>query len=165
MSMSRDALPASGQDLAQVLSGLLRLKSMALLEERQRGRLHGLLRDYAPGSIRDIRILLLALESGAVGRIGSQTPLPAAEALAPEADGMVERFGCDRTLALAAITTWARALADLRGESVAALSPARPRSTPAPLADDGPGWLARFGGLGFALFLVLVALAHWFGAF
>ena len=165
MSTSRDALPGPGQDLAQVLAGLLRLKGMPLLEERQRGRLHGLLRDYAPGSVRDIRLLLLALESGAVGRIGAMSPLPAAETLSGEADGMVERFGCERSLATRAIATWVRALADLRGQSVARPSPAPPAAGPGPVMDDRPGWFARFGGLGFALFLVLVALAHWFGAF
>jgi hypothetical protein len=168
MSVPSDSQFAPGPDLAPVLLALLRREGIGLLE--QRARLNGLLRDYAPTAIRDIRLLLAAHDAGTPRRLEAAADPVAAEALSAEADRMVEEFGCARPLAVGAVNTWARALAGLRnapsgsGEVPSPLLPSPGAAAgPRPVVDDAPSPIGRWGGIALAVLLVLVALARWLG--
>lgn len=172
MSAPTESQIVAGPDLAPVLVGLLRREGAGLLQ--QRGRLNGLLRDYAPGAIRDIRLLLAAYDSGVPHRLGQVAEPTETRLVAQEADRLVDEFGCAHPLALNAVSTWGRAFAGLRVPA----APERPKSAgpvhfiqsqqqaTAPAADaqrDEPGGMGRWGGIALGLFLVLVALARWLG--
>ena len=164
LSASNDSQFAPGPDLAPVLLGLLRREGIGLLEQRR--RLNGLLRDYAPMAIRDIRLLLAAYDAGTPGRLGASRDPSAAGSLAAEADRMVEEFGCARPLALNAVQTWGRALADLRAPEPRPPSPTPVLATPVHATastpdEERPGWFGRWGGIGIGLLLVLIALVRW----
>lgn len=157
-----------GPDLAPVLAGLLRRDGIGLL--RQRARLAGLLRDYAPGAIRDIRLLLTAYDAGAPARLESLADPVDARMIAAEADRLVAEFGCARLLALNAVETWGRALASLRGAGLPApllvpRSPAseNPQASAALPGEEQPGWVGRWGGIAVGVLLVLLAVARWLG--
>lgn len=157
-----------GPDLAPVLAGLLRRDGIGLL--RQRARLAGLLRDYAPAAIRDIRLLLTAYDAGAPARLESLANPVEARTLAAEADRLVAEFGCARLLALNAVETWGRALASLRAPGLPppllvprSPAPVVPPASAALPDEERPGWVGRWGGIGVGVLLVLTALARWLG--
>lgn len=165
MSVASESQLAPGPDLAPVLVGLLRREGSGLLDRR--GRLNGLLRDYAPAAIRDIRLLLAAFDAGAPGRLKAASDPLEAGMLAEEAERLVEQFGCSRALALNAVETWGRALVGSRG-------PAIPVRAAAPVSavaagglqapdEDRPGPIGRWGGIAVGVLLVLVAVARWLG--
>lgn len=167
MSVRSDGEFASGPDLAPVLLALLRREGIGILE--QRGRLNGLLRDYAPMAIRDIRLLLVAHDAGTPARLQASVDPLAAAPLADEADRMVDEFGCAKPLALNAVRTWARALSNLRNPVPAGAAEAQPipayaGETVAIAEEEQPGWFARWGGIALAIVLVLIALVRWLGA-
>lgn len=163
MSASTESHLAPGPDLAPVLIGLLRRDGIGLLEQRR--RLNGLLRDYAPNAIRDIRLLLAAYDAGTPARLEASSDPSAAGPLAAEADWLVEEFGCARPLALHAVETWGRALSGLRAPiPVPAPSPGMAAAaSPANAAEqeEQPGWFGRWGGIGVGILLILIALVRW----
>ncbi|TDR89188.1 hypothetical protein [Enterovirga rhinocerotis] len=170
MAASFENRPAGQPDLAPILVGLARRHGSAVLG--QRARLHGLLRDYAPTALREIRLLLAALDVGAPSRLQAAADPVAPALLAAEAGRMADEFGCERSFALQAAETWGRATLALRAPQ-ASLPP--PRHAPAvsetlapppapPLAyADQPSWFGRWGGVLIAALLAFVALARWLG--
>lgn len=163
MSLPPQSTIAPGPDLAPVLVGLLRREGLGLLQ--QRGRLNGLLRDYAPAALRDIRLLLVAHDSGVSARLGSADNPLAPDVMAAEAGRMIEEFGCSKPLAENAVATWGRAFVGLRAPPPETPQPNEP--SPVGLATphdhDRPGWFARFGGIGLAVVLAVIALARALG--
>lgn len=168
MSNASESHFTPGQDLAPVLLGLLRREGIGLLEQRR--RLNGLMRDYAPAAIRDIRLLLAACDTGAAARLVASSDPLASASLAAEADRMVEEFGCARPLALGAVQTWGRALAGLRAPVRSTDPPGPGAATPVATAtgpavgEERPGWFGRWGGIGIGILLVLIALIRWLGS-
>lgn len=120
-------------DLALVIAAIVRRHGTGVLGERR--RLHGLLRDHAPGSVRDIRMLMTALDAGAVGRLYGQAGGHMADVVEAEAARMANDFGCDPDLARRAVDTWARLAATLHEASRA------PKPSPLPAASPQPSLL------------------------
>ncbi|WP_375460420.1 hypothetical protein [uncultured Enterovirga sp.] len=112
-------------DLAAVLDGIVRRHGNGILSDR--ARLFALLRDYAPGDLRAVRLLMTAYDSGAAGRLqaqGGAGPTP----LQDETDRMVAGYGASPDLARAAILTWAAFAASTAGG--ASTQPIRPLPLP-----------------------------------
>lgn len=103
---------AATADLASVMEGIVHRHGRAVLEER--AKLFALLRDHAPASLRDIRLVMNAFDAGASGRLLA-LPGAAPEAMiAAESASLSESHGCDPALSRAAVETWARVVAGLR---------------------------------------------------
>lgn len=168
MSVPSESQLVPGPDLAPVVAGLLRREGIGLLERR--ARLNGLLRDYAPNAMRDIRLLLTAYDAGTPARLQASGEPLAAAALAIETDRMVNEFGCAAPLARNAVETWARALVGFRaplaqGHAVMPPRVATPtgiRGGPVP-HEEQPGWLGRWGGIAVGILLVFIAITRWLG--
>lgn len=169
MSVPSESQLAPGPDLAPVLAGLLRREGIGLLERR--ARLNGLLRDYAPTAMRDIRLLLTAYDAGTPARLEASGEPLAAAPLATESERLADEFGCAPPLARHAVETWARALASFRTPLAQGHAPLPPRIVAAAAGtgvghapqDDQPGWLGRWGGIAVGVLLVLIAIVRWLG--
>lgn len=124
-------------DLAALLDGLVRRDGLALLDDR--GRLHGLLRDYAPDAIPGIRTMMAAYDGGLVGRLrDGPMPLPAG-AVEREIAAVTTAAGCDAVSAGTAVASWVRVVAAARTESAGPpLQLPLPSSGPLPLPSSGP---------------------------
>lgn len=163
-------------DLAAVLDGLVRRHGAGILDDR--ARLFGLLRDYAPGALRDIRVLMAAFDAGVAERLrGAARPVPDA-ILSAETGTVVAASGCRPDLCRAAVETWAAL--DRSGQAPArplplpgalppsaALMPGRitqPHPLPAVSSPTGGGglmgWAAIAAGAVIVIMIVLRVLGH-----
>lgn len=126
-------ITGAAPDLAILIDAIVRRHGIAVLDEPR--KLFALLRDYAPGAARDVRVAIMAVEAGITGRLDALLGPDAEAAIRSESSRMVDSFGCRPDLAEAAVRNWARAsrsLADLRPGAAASPAPV-PSVLPLPL--------------------------------
>lgn len=124
---------AASSDLAPLIERLVRRRGVEILGDR--ARLQGLLRDYAPEAVAEIRLLLTAFDAGVVARLRSAERPLGPEVLDREAQAIAH--GCDGRgdLAHRAVATWAHALDALAavGSGPVGVATAGPALKPLPL--------------------------------
>lgn len=103
--------------LAAVLDGIVRRHGESVLADR--ARLHALLRDYADGDLRSVRLVMTAYDSGAALRFQAEPGVVSPSELEGETARLVDLFGTRPDLARAAVETWAAFVARSRAGVVA----------------------------------------------
>lgn len=132
-------------DLSAVLDGIVRRHGTAVLADR--ARLFGLLRDYAPHALREVRVLMTAFDAGTAERLRDETDPTAPAAIAAEARRVTEASGCRPDLSEAAVRAWAGLLARLAAPEAVQPLPSVVRPLPPDPPPPGPpGLLARILG-------------------
>lgn len=137
-------------DLAAVLDGIVRRHGATVFDDR--ARLFGLLRDYAPYALRDVRVLMAAFDAGALDRLRREPDPTSVQTLAAETARVTEASGCRPDLAEVAVRTWAGLVGRPTGATPAvqplpAVQPVRPLPLPTATPHTAaPGLLARILG-------------------
>lgn len=103
--MRRRGGPAVSSDLAAILDGIVRRHGSGILADRV--RLQALLRDYAPGDLRGVRLLMTAYDSGVTARLRAAPAGVSPAFIQEETARMVELYGVNPDLGRIAVETWA----------------------------------------------------------
>ncbi len=124
---------AGAPDLVAILHTIVQKHGIDILENR--ARLFALLRDYAPGDLRGVQVLMIAFDTGAPARLCSLPRPPSEAERSDEAAKLVDAYGSSPDLARSAVEIWARFAAGLRDRPPAAACvqtlPVRPLPLPA----------------------------------